>query len=342
MTDEILVGELMPSTSTQAVAFFEGVAREAGLSLSVKPSSYQSRLNPAQAYILRLESKQSRGVMQNTLNMVSQFLWEAGWAAAPWHLLDRDLVLGLQAVMNDAQYAPATINRYLAAIRAVAKEAWLGGTMDDHRYRGIAELKGAKGTRLRGKGRLITNQEIQRLMSVNRGDSHKLMDYRDRAIVALMLTTGLRKSEVCGLKTKDMKLDEGYFTVIGKGNKEALIRLTRESRPVLAAWFDQKDRETTYVFNSISRGRRLLDRPISAAGITHILRTVAKAAGIPKFAPHDTRRTYATNLFAAGHDPLTVRDMMRHASVETTEIYNIKDDEKQKAIAEAFQILSPL
>jgi integrase/recombinase XerD len=341
MSDEIWDGDFLPAASSAGNDFFAEVEQAAGFALQVKPETYQSRINPAQAYILKLQSKQSRVVQKSTLNMISMSIWNQEWMHAPWHLLDRDQVLLLIATLSEQNYAPSTKNRYLSAMKAVAKEAWLGGTMGDRQYSGISEIDGAKGSRVRGKGRLIKNSEIQHLLHRKRPNTSNIKAIRDRAVVAIMLTSGLRKSEVCGLKTSNLNLDEGFFTVIGKGDKEALIHLSTEVQPLIADWIASKGEPTSHVFNAISRGGRVLDRPLSTSGMSYILDTVAKDTGVARFAPHDTRRTYATNMFAAGHDPLTVRDMMRHASVETTEIYNIKNDEKLKEVATTFRILAP-
>lgn len=154
-----------------------------------------------------------------------------------------------------------------------------------------------------------------------------------------MLTAGLRKSEVCQLRTDSVNLVDREMIVVGKGDKEALLHLQPVTVSYMQAWFDRKGCHTEYVFTPISRAGGIIDRPLSDSGVSHVLRAAADAAEIPTFAPHDMRRTFATSLFSAGLDAHKIRELMRHSRLETTQLYNLRDQNELKNALESVDII---
>lgn len=321
-----------------AQEFFTGVERAAGLITSAGQPGEQ-KINPAVAYLLSLGSEESRTVMRSTLNQVAKITGAASWDQVPWNEMRRNDVQAVMYQLAQTGLAPSTRNRYLSAMKGVANEAWQVGAMTGETFQRIKAIPSVKGTRLGNTGKLIKRADIDRLLGGNVQNANTLIAVRNRAIIALMLTSGLRKSEVCELKTKNIKLTDRSFTVIGKGDKEAKVLMQPSAIRHLNAWLAMKNRQTLHVFNPVNRGGRVADKALSKSGITHILRAAAELAEVEPFAPHDTRRTFATSLFAAGLDPLKVRDAMRHSSVETTQIYNIQNEEKLREAIESVDII---
>lgn len=296
-------------------------------------------INPVMAYLLRLESARSREVMRNTLDRIATLMGVNGCENIPWNSIRRNHVQMLLYQLDQQGLAPATRNRYLSAIKGVAEEAWLGGGMSSDSFQRIKAVRGIKATRLQKTGRVIPKRDIEKLLA-SPGSRPSLIACRDRAIMAVMLTTGVRKSELRSIKTTSLNLDELFFTVIRKGGKEAKVFLQPASARHINDWLSAKPQATEYLFCPISRGGRPLDKQITATGITHILKRVARDQDVTEFSPHDTRRTFATKLFDAGVDPIKIRDAMGHASLETTQIYNIADEEKlRSAIAVAEDLI---
>lgn len=324
--------------SSEMHEFYSRAEQDSGIALTSNPENEQ-KVNPVIAYLLSLESVNSKVGMKSVLNQVAKILGYEKCENVPWHELRRNHVQAIMYKLSQRDLAPSTRNRYLSAIKGVTRESWLAGGMSGDSFERIKSIKGPRGTRIKNKGRLINPQEINQLLKSSSTNNHQIMSVRNRAVIAVMLTCGLRKSELCDLKPKDLNLSERYFTVIGKGDKEAKVFIQPATIQYIIDWLNIKNTDSKYLFTPISRGGRPLDKRISNTGITHILRSAAKNAGVSPFAPHDTRRTFATRLFAAGVDPIKVRDAMRHSSLETTQIYNIQDEELLRESIESVNII---
>ena len=294
--------------------------------------------NPALAYLLSLQSDNSRKTVQSNLNRFAGVAWNTTWDRAPWHTLRRTTALAVMYRLAQDSLAPATRNSCLSAVKSVMREAWLAKAISADDYQAIREIKGSKGVRVR-TGRAIQKDEINALMAAVPATSTELLKKRNRAILAVLLGSGLRKTEACGLMTEHLDMADRSFRVIGKGDKEAVVFLHPEAIHYLEEWLAAKPEPTTYLFNPINRHGQIADRKLSASGMDHLLKQAALVAGVKTFAAHDTRRTYATRLFAAGVDAMKVRDAMRHASVETTQVYNMAAAEDLRKAIEAVDLL---
>lgn len=171
---------------------------------------------------------------------------------------------------------------------------------------------------------VLTVPETEALLGAVQSDDAAA--FRDRAILEVLYGCGLRVSELCDLKIRDLDLDEGLVCVFGKGAKERLVpigadarfavrRYLRESRPGL-------DR-------GASEGRVFLNqrgRPLSRMGVWKIVRRYVERAGIVKrVTPHTLRHSFATHLLEGGADLASVQEMLGHADISTTEIYTHVD-----------------
>lgn len=287
-------------------------------------------ISPAAAYLLSLQSDKSKVTMESTLNLVAGILKCSSWKDVSWNDLKRDHVHAIMATLAKQGLAPSTRNRYLAAIKGVMREAWRSGAISGDTYHRIQDVSSVKGTRLGRKGRVIPKADIYRLLDRSSENSDTILNVRNRAIVALMLTSGLRKSEICQLKTDDVNLDSREMVIVGKGDKEALLPMQPTAIPHIQYWLELKGCYTEFMFNPLTRSGRAKDKALTDSGVSHVLREAADMAGVDRFAPHDTRRTYATSLFSAGLDAHKVRELMRHSRLETTQLYNIRDQRELK------------
>jgi len=148
---------------------------------------------------------------------------------------------------------------------------------------------------------------------------------RDRAMFELLYATGMRVSELVGVRGADLHLDEHYLTCIGKGNKERIIpigeqaadwvtRYQRQGRPALAA--RAKGKAPTRLFVNARGG------PLSRVGFWKILKRHGAAAGLPPtLSPHVVRHSFATHLLERGADLRAIQMMLGHADLSTTQIY---------------------
>ena len=168
---------------------------------------------------------------------------------------------------------------------------------------------------------VLSVQEVEVLLDAIEQD--KSGGLRDKAMVELLYSSGLRVSELVNLKLEHLLANQGLIRIMGKGNKERVIPLGRAAADCLEDYLNnsrpetaQKGRSGGYVFLNH------LGRQISRKGVWRIISTLAKSAGIEKqVSPHTLRHSFATHLLEGGADLRAVQEMLGHADISTTQIY---------------------
>jgi integrase/recombinase XerD len=160
---------------------------------------------------------------------------------------------------------------------------------------------------------------------------------RDKALLELLYATGVRASELAGLKIADVNLDIGYLRCLGKGNKERVIPVgriaigatrdyLRDLRPTLA-------KPQSQAFLLLSR----TGRPLSRIDIWRLVKKYAVRAGMPRnVTVHTLRHCFATHLLSGGADLRSVQEMLGHVDIATTQIYTHVDHERLRQIHKKF------
>ena len=153
-------------------------------------------------------------------------------------------------------------------------------------------------------------------------DCTKWEGQRNRAMIEMLFSCGLRVSELVNLKLSDLYLDERFIRVLGKGNKERLVPISPRAIDELYMWFDQRNAmkikpgEEDYVF--LNRRGAHLTRTM----VLIFIKDYARDAGIRKtISPHTLRHSFATSLLEGGADLRAIQAMLGHESIGTTEIY---------------------
>lgn len=167
---------------------------------------------------------------------------------------------------------------------------------------------------------VLSPEEIDRLEASI--DLSKWEGHRNRAIIEVLFSCGLRVSELVNLKLSNLYLDEEFVRVIGKGAKERLVPISKRAIDELGYWFDDrchmtiKPGEEDYVF--LNRRGAHLTRTM----ILIMIKRQAEAAGIKKtISPHTLRHSFATALLEGGADLRVIQALLGHESIGTTEIY---------------------
>jgi site-specific recombinase XerD len=232
--------------------------------------------------------------------------------------------------------APATMNRRVAAMRGLFEYAVLAGARRDNPVPAARRSTGVRAVRrgmlghlgpgrLRSGGRLV--RAARRLPeSLDAGEVAAfvadLATARDRAMALAMLLGGLRAGEVRGLRLSDVDMGLRRLRVVGKGGRERVVPVDRAFFTELAIYLRQERPAgcaTPEAF-VVLRGPTV-GRPLTEAGLRRIFRTHRARAGTLRVRPHRLRHTYGTELAAAGMDLLVLRELMGHASPETTAGY---------------------
>ena len=168
----------------------------------------------------------------------------------------------------------------------------------------------------------LSTEEIDRLISSIEDSTTKGL--RDRAILEVLYSCGLRVSELCDLKLCDIFFAEGYIRVIGKGNKQRLVPVSSIARSRIQLYMDvrQKEKQKEEVLFLNNRGKKL-----TRVMIFTIIKQAAQRAGIDKkISPHTFRHSFATHLLEGGANIRQVQELLGHENILTTEIYTHLDD----------------
>lgn len=182
----------------------------------------------------------------------------------------------------------------------------------------------------------LSLHEIDQLLSAI--DHSKPEGMRNRAMLETLYSSGLRVSELVGLRLSNVHFDVGFLRVVGKGNKERLVPVGKEAIKYLKIYHDevrvhmdiQLGHEGFVFLNR--RGRQLTRQMIFT-----IIKDLAKAAGIKKtISPHTFRHSFATHLIEGGADLRAVQEMLGHESITTTEIYTHLDRDYLKQVIREF------
>lgn len=168
---------------------------------------------------------------------------------------------------------------------------------------------------------VLTLDEIDRVIDAI--DLSQLEGQRNRAMIEVLYSCGLRVSELCNLKISDLYLDEEFIRVTGKGDKQRLVPISPRAIAELNYYFNDRDHieikpgYEDYVF--ISERRR---KPLSRITVFHIVKELVEAAGVQKnVSPHTFRHSFATHLLEGGANLRIIQAMLGHESIATTEIY---------------------
>lgn len=187
----------------------------------------------------------------------------------------------------------------------------------------------------------LDDKELEQLLS--KPDLQTLQGRRDKAILELLFSTGLRVSELCNLKKDDINLEKSEFSVKGKGGKVRVVFVDSNAKESLKSYLASRQDKSEYLFISYGHTNKLttnnlqLTTGMTPRSVQRMVRKYAKMAGITKpVSPHTMRHTFATDLLMAGSDLRAVQSLLGHSSVTTTQIYTHVTDQHLQEVHQAF------
>ena len=261
----------------------------------------------------------------------------------------RDLLLFSGFILRQYDVAPTKVEQYMV-------ERYLGYLYEERNHAKTSqarELSGVKSffnyllltdkieqsptemisapKRTRHLPEVLTVEEVERIINSIPIDTKKGL--RDRAMLELLYSCGLRVSELTSLRLSDLFFGEGHIRIVGKGNKQRLVPIGSLARERIMLYLDcrepksAKDKDVLFLNN---RGKAL-----TRVMVFYVIRDAVERAGIDKtVSPHIFRHSFATHLLAGGASIRQVQDMLGHESIETTEIYTHLDTSRLRETVE--------
>jgi site-specific recombinase XerD len=238
------------------------------------------------------------------------------YAAEPRMPLGRAVVQEYRSTLDAGGLSPASINLRLSAIRKLAEEAAENGLLDRSAALGIAAIRNVRqaGTRV---GKWLTLEQSRAMLAAP--DTDTLEGKRDRAILAVLLGCGLRRSELAALDLRQLQERDGRWLIIdlaGKGRRIRTVPCPPFVWTALVDWLHGGSITHGSVFRCIRSAR-----PLSERMVWHVVDKYARRTGIGPLAPHDLRRTCARLCRESGGELEQIQFLLGHASIQTTERY---------------------
>jgi integrase/recombinase XerD len=240
-----------------------------------------------------------------------------GWRTVPAELVGRWI-----HSLSAADYTVTSLARKLTALRGLARHLQREKLREDDFTALLSSPKYAR----RIPGTLSADEVARLLAAPTGGDAQAL---RDRALLELFYSSGLRVSELAALNIQQLNLEQGFLRVFGKGSKERVVPMGRRACEAIAVWLEAgrphfvKSRTGSQLFLSARGGA------LSRVTLWLIVKKYAQRAGITKpVKPHLLRHSFATHLLDGGADLRAIQEMLGHANISTTQIYTAVESKR--------------
>ena len=245
-----------------------------------------------------------------------------GWfQRAPRPGFTKATVSAWRLSLEDRRLGSSSIIIRMSAIRKLAAEAADNGLLAPELAAGISRVKSAKTQGIR-VGNWLSLRQAQALLSAP--DITTVRGLRDRAILAVLVGCGLRRSEVAALTFTHLQQRDGRRCIVDLVGKHGRVRtapMPTWVKVAIDAWSSPAAVTEGHVFRSVNRADRVTGESLGEKVVWQLINPYAEAAGVPGIAPHDLRRTCAKLCRAGGGELEQIQLLLSHASVQTAERY---------------------
>lgn len=258
-----------------------------------------------------LTSSHSRRAYQHALDNFMRWYDASGRPG-----LTKATVNRYRAHLLDTGLSAATVNQALSAIRKLAAEAADNQLMDGATAEAIGRVEGVK-RHGRRSGNWLPKDEAQELLNAPKVET--LKGLRDRAILAVMLGAGLRRSEVAGLTFEHIQMRDARWAIVdlvGKGNRVRTVPIPSWVKLAIDEWATAADLSSGRVFRSVNRGGKVAGDGMTPQAIYNVVTGYTETAKA-----HDLRRTFAKLAHKGGAPLEQIQLTLGHSSIQTTERY---------------------
>ncbi len=277
-----------------------------------------NRLAPViEAYLdhLRVERRLAAHTLESYTRDLTGLAAFAAGAGRPIESLDRQALELFVRGQRAGGLAPRSVARSVAAVRGFYRFLVLDRRLESSPADDLRPPRAWPSLPI-----FLSIEEVDTLLA--QPDLTTTLGIRDRAMIELLYATGLRVSELVGVRLADLHLDDHYLTCVGKGSKERLVPIGEQASDWIRRYAGQprrellKGRATPRLFVNARGGA------LSRIGFWKILKQYARKANLPRtLSPHVLRHSFATHLLERGADLRAIQLMLGHADLSTTQIY---------------------
>ncbi|HXA01875.1 MAG TPA: tyrosine-type recombinase/integrase [Cytophagaceae bacterium] len=276
---------------------------------------------------IQFEKRYSKHTLTSYKNDLEQFsaylsqIYELTLAEADYPKIRSWLVF-----LMDDDLSAKTLNRKIASLRSYFKFLLRKGDIAKDPTLKLIAPKIKKSLPV-----FIESNDMPEILNEN-SFSDDFTGIRDRLILELLYGTGMRLSELIGIKDKDINLNKSILKVLGKGNKERIIPINQTLSDLIHLYKRMRQdfgKETEDYFIVTDRGKKLYPMFVQRK-----MKIYLKNTAVDKKSPHVLRHTFATHLLNNGADLNAIKDLMGHSSLAATQVYTHNSIEKLKAIFE--------
>ncbi len=270
---------------------------------------------------LEIEKNYSKLTILNYKNDLEDFMVFLG--QAPLESVDYLFIRKYLALLKEKQISSRSVARYLSTLRSFFKFLAREGYLKANPLQGISSPKQDKHL-----PSFMTEAEVTKLIdAVILKDAKDDKAFRDKAILEMFYSTGMRISEVVGSNISSVDFISGIVKVMGKGKKERIVPIGECALSALRKYLDKRKTQTDALFLN-KNGRRITDRGVRGI-VAKYLRLASLKQGI---SPHTLRHSFATHLLNRGADLRSVQELLGHANLSTTQVYTHLTTERLKSV----------
>ena len=233
-----------------------------------------------------------------------------------WKKLNPKKIEAYKIHLRNKEYLSSTINRKISSMRC-----FLNFLNDED----LIKVNPSEGTQLdkfitKRAPEYLTLEEIKQILNVCSGDNH--IDIRDKAMVGLLYSSGLRVSELVSLKIINISDKKGWIRVEGKGSKQRFVPVYNQAWQDLECYLAKSRPILKNKFTDDSLFVNARGKMMTRQGFWDVLKKLTQKSGVNKsVSPHMLRHTFATHLLQGGANLMTVKELLGHSNINTTQIY---------------------
>jgi site-specific recombinase XerD len=244
--------------------------------------------------------------------------------------IDLESIRQFRIFLNRKEIKKVTQNYYTISIRCFLR--YLAKIGEDSLTAEKIELAKSSSREIE----MINSYDLKRLLSSP--DENSLIGLRDKAILEILFSTGMRVSELCNLNRDNINLETGEFSIRGKGDKRRIVFLSEKAKIFLKKYFDKREdiEESVFVSYSTGKEKKVLGR-INSRLVQRLVRNYSQKSGIvKKVTPHTLRHMFATDLLQNGADLRSVQMLLGHSNLNTTQVYTHLTNKELKEVHKNF------